>query len=86
MGKKKRQCPADSPDDIPDFNSTHFPTTPMANRFYDRFMGRPVLSSYFVNMDCMDSLSICNKKLRELLDGVGWSNALKIAENAYLIL
>lgn len=51
--------------------------------FYDRFMGRPVLSSYFVNMDCMDSLSICNKKLRELLDGVGWSNALNIAENAY---
>ncbi|KAK9184634.1 hypothetical protein WN943_024985 [Citrus x changshan-huyou] len=46
-------------------------------------MGRPVLSSYFVNMDCMDSLSICNKKLRELLDGVGWSNALNIAENAY---
>ncbi|GAY32841.1 hypothetical protein CUMW_281460 [Citrus unshiu] len=32
VGKKKRQCPADSPDDIPDFNSTHFPTTPMANR------------------------------------------------------
>ena len=37
-------------------------------------------------MDSMDSLSICNKTLKELLDGVGWSNALNIAENAYLTL
>ena len=83
VGKKKWQCPTDSPDDIPGFNSMHFPIASMANYFYDQFIPRPVLPSYFVNMDCMDSLFICNKKLRELLDGVKWSNALNIAENAY---
>ena len=46
-------------------------------------MPHPVLPYFIVNIDCMDGLFICNKNLRELLDGVGWSNALNIAENAY---
>lgn len=83
MGKKKWQSPADNFDDILDFNSMHFPTTPMANHFYDIFMPRTVLPSYFVIMDCMDRLSTCNKKRRELLDGVGWPNALNVKENVY---
>lgn len=78
VAKKKHQSSDDRVDDIPDFNSTHFETSSMANRFYDGFMPRMVLTSYFVNIDCIDSLCILNKKLRELLDSVGWANALNV--------
>lgn len=38
---------------------------------------------FFVNLDSMSTLSICNKNLTEFSEGIGWSNALVIKKNVY---
>lgn len=55
-------------------------------RFYDQFILRSILTVYFVNLNKLENLSICNKTLRELLANMGWTNALVIRESIYLNL
>lgn len=71
----------DNDDDVgyPNFESTHFPS----NIFFLKFISCIVFSSYYVEIVCMTSLKICNKNLKELLERVGWHNALNIEENVY---
>ena len=46
-------------------------------------MTREVLPIFFVLPDCLHSLSIRNRNLFQLLEDVGWINALVIEENVY---
>lgn len=87
MGKrKKKQMAMRSPIRpriVPKFDRTHFPSLPLARQFYCRFMPRPVISSWYVDMDGFDELSICGKSVKRLLEIVGWKNALSIEDNVY---
>lgn len=46
-------------------------------------MTREVLSTFFVLLDWLRSLSISNRNLFQLLEEVGWINALVIEEHVY---
>ena len=69
--------------DILKFILTHFPHPPLRKHFQDKFISRLVLTSYFVNLDNLDNLAICDKNLRELLVDMGWTNVLVIEEQVY---
>lgn len=80
-GKEKSKQPTtkskwarqDDDDDVenPDFQSTYFPTTPIANHFFLMFMPYTIVPSYCVEMVCMTSFRICDGNLRKLLERVG---------------
>ena len=53
------------------FESTHFPANHLAKRFHQQFMTREVLQTFFVLPDWLNSLSISNRTLLQLLEDVG---------------
>ena len=46
-------------------------------------MTHDILQTFFVLPDCLNHLSISNRTLLQLLEDVGWLNALVIEENVY---
>ena len=46
-------------------------------------MTRKVLDTFYILLDWLRSLSISNRNLLQLLEEVGWINALTINENVY---
>ena len=61
--------------------STHFLANHLVKRFHHNFMTCEVLLTFFVLPDWVHSLSISNRNLFQLLEDVGWINALVIEEN-----
>ena len=64
---QKRKC-APSRNPIPpretsEFERIHFLTAPMTKRFEDRFMGRKVLDSYYMDLEDFRELILCSKSL-----------------------
>lgn len=46
-------------------------------------MTRSDITSYFVNLDFLDHLAICDKTLRDLVEAMGWANLLTLREPIY---
>lgn len=66
-----------------DFESRHFPDSRLAKHFCKSFMTRMVLPTFYLLPDWLRSLSISNRNFLELLEEVGWINALFLNENIY---
>ncbi|KAH9668296.1 hypothetical protein KPL70_021361 [Citrus sinensis] len=55
----------------------------LASRFHQNFRTREVLNTFFVLPDVLHSLQISHRTLFQLLEDVGWIDALLIEENVY---
>lgn len=75
---KKRKEPYEH---ILEFITTHFSNLTLWKRYYNHFMIRLVIQSYFVNLDNLNNLSIFSKTLRTLL--MDWGNVLVLRELVY---
>ena len=66
------------------FEARHFQNHKhLAKRFHQQFMTREVLQTFFVLPDWLNNLSISNRTLLQLLEDVGWLNAIVFEENVY---
>ena len=68
--QKRKASPSKTP--IPPwetskFERIYFLIAPLAKRFKDRFMGRKVLDSYFVDIEDFRELIVCGKSVRNML-------------------
>ena len=79
--KRSRQAGGSSTQST--FKSTHFPAKHLVKRFHNNFMTCEVLTSFFVLPDWLRTLNISNRNLFQLLEDVGWINALLNEENVY---
>lgn len=66
-----------------EFFTTHFGSQRLRKHYYEQFMTRSNITSYFVNLDFLDHLAICDKTLRDLLEDMGWTNLVTLREPVY---
>lgn len=66
-----------------EFFTTHFGSQRLRKRYYEQFMTRSDITSYFVNLHFLDHLAICDKTLRDLVEAMGWTNLLTLREPIY---
>lgn len=69
--------------DVSEFITTHFSTPALRKHYFDRFVMRSVIDSYFINLVMLQQLSICGKTLKTLLFDMGWKNLLVIKEPVF---
>jgi len=55
------------PREVSEFARIHFPTPSLAKRFEERFDGRKVLDSFFVDIDDFHNLVVCGRSIRDML-------------------
>ena len=55
------------PREVSEFARIHFPMPSLAKRFEDRFNGRKVLDSSYVEIDDFSTLVACGRSIRDML-------------------
>ena len=70
-----------SPREFTEFTSIHFPTPSLAKRFEDRFDGRKVLDSFFIDIDDFCNLIVCGRSIRDMLQP--WEAAIDLDDRVY---
>lgn len=69
------------PQEVSEFVRIHFPTPSLAKRFEDRFDGRKVLDSFFVDIDDFRNLVVCGRSIRDMLQP--WEAAIDLDDRVY---
>ena len=64
-----------------DFESLHFPNALSAQRFRDKFIGKPITPSFSINIDEFSDITICSRNITYMLSH--WNKALSIEEHVY---
>ena len=67
--------------EVSEFARIHFPTPSLAKRFEDRFNGRKVLDSFFVDIDDFSNLVVCGRRIRDMLQP--WEAAIDFNDRVY---
>ena len=50
-----------------DFDSLHFPNGQLAQRFHEKFMGKVVITSFYIDIDDFSDDIICGRTLAQML-------------------
>ena len=69
------------PREVSEFSRIHFPTPSLAKRFEDRFDGRKVLESFFVDIDDFRNLVVCGRSIRDMLQP--WESGIDFDDRVY---
>ena len=69
------------PREVSEFARIHFPTPSLAKRFEERFNGRKVLDSFFVDIDDFRNLVVCGRSIRDMLQP--WEAAIDLDDWVY---
>ncbi|KAH9685791.1 hypothetical protein KPL70_014095 [Citrus sinensis] len=69
------------PREVSEFARIHFPTPSLAKRFEERFDGRKVLDSFFVDIDDFRNLVVCGRSIRDMLQP--WEAAIDLDDRVY---
>ena len=69
------------PREVFEFVRIHFPTPTLAKRFEERFDGRKVLDSFFVDIDDFRNLVVCGRSIRDMLQP--WEPAIDLDDRVY---
>lgn len=64
-----------------DFDSLNFPNAHSAQRFHDKFIGKPVTPSFSINIDEFLDSTICGSTITQMLRH--WNETLGIKEHVY---
>ena len=64
-----------------DFESLHFPNGQLTQRFHEKFMGKPVTPSFYMDIDDFSNITICGRSLPQMLRQ--WDKALGIKERVF---
>ena len=62
------------PRETSEFERIYFPTAPLAKHFKNRFMGRKVLDSYFVDIKGFRELIVCGRSVKNML--LPWESSM----------
>ncbi|KAH9699242.1 hypothetical protein KPL71_024267 [Citrus sinensis] len=82
--RKRKATPSRTPippQETSEFEGIHFPTAPLAKRFEDRFIGRKVLDSYYVDIEDFKELIVCGRSVRNML--LHWESAINFDKRVY---
>ena len=69
------------PREVSEFARIHFPTPSLAKRFKDRFDGRKVLDSFYVEIDDFSSLVVCGRGIWDMLQP--WESSIDFDDRVY---
>ncbi|KAH9650254.1 hypothetical protein KPL70_026300 [Citrus sinensis] len=69
------------PREVSEFSRIHFPTPSLAKRFKERFDGRKVLESFFVDIDDFRNLVVCGRSIRDMLQP--WESGIDFDDRVY---
>ena len=64
-----------------DFDNLHFPNGQLTQRFHEKFMGKPVTPSFYMDIDDFSDITICSRSLPQMLRQ--WDEALGIEERIF---
>ena len=69
------------PREVSEFERIHFPMPSLAKQFEDRFNGRKVLDSFYIESDDFSTLVVCGRSIRDMLQP--WESAIDFDDRVY---